>query len=140
MSSNYEYNKKYVPLARHFRKNMTPEEKKLWYQCLCLLPVTAHRQKNIGEYIVDFYIATNQIVIEVDGSQHEKPEGQAKDRERDNNLRALGITVLRYKNSDINDHFRAVVSDILQHLDLYNEETIGMMREKYRKRKGFKNT
>ncbi len=53
----YKYNKNLVSNAQELRKNMTPEEKKLWYRFLKRLPVTVNRQKNIGNYIVDFYIA-----------------------------------------------------------------------------------
>ena len=63
----YNYNEKLVPNAQALRKNMTPEEKHLWYDFLKRLPVTVNRQKNIGNYIVDFYISSACIVIEIDG-------------------------------------------------------------------------
>ena len=75
-----------------------------------------HRQKVIGNYIVDFYIASKQIVIELDGSQHYQDEGKAADQLRDTELEALGLTVLRYSNADVNRNFRGVCEDILQHL------------------------
>ena len=56
--------------ARRLRKNMTKEERHLWYDFLRGLPVMVHRQKVIGKYIVDFYIAEANLVIELDGSQH----------------------------------------------------------------------
>ena len=62
----YNYNKKLAPIAQELRKNMTPEEKHLWYDFLKRLPVTVNRQKNIGNYIVDFYISSFSIVIEID--------------------------------------------------------------------------
>ena len=46
-----EYNKSNIPLARTLRKNMTPWERKLWYQFLRSYPVRFQRQKAIGEYI-----------------------------------------------------------------------------------------
>ncbi|MBQ5583241.1 MAG: DUF559 domain-containing protein, partial [Ruminiclostridium sp.] len=58
------------PNARNLRKEMTKEERRLWYDFLKGLPVTVHRQKVIGPYIVDFYIASSKTVIELDGSQH----------------------------------------------------------------------
>ncbi len=97
---------------------MTPEEKHLWYDFLKKLPVTVKRQKNIGNYIVDFYIAKGQIAIEIDGSQHFLPEGKTQDAERDKFLKDYGITVLRYKNRDVNENFEAVTGDILKHLNL----------------------
>lgn len=50
------------------RNNMTKEERHLWYDCLKNLPVTIKRQKVIGEYVVDFYCAKANLVIEIDGS------------------------------------------------------------------------
>lgn len=54
---------------------MTKEERHLWYDFLKGLPVTIHRQKVIGNYIVDFYCASSNLVIEIDGSQHYDQEG-----------------------------------------------------------------
>jgi len=117
----YNYSKKNVSLARTLRKSMTPEEKHLWYDFLKYLPVTVNRQKNIGNYIVDFYIAHRRIVIEIDGIQHELPENKLADQKRDLDFRKLGITVLRYKNKDIHDNFRTVCEDILQHIGMKAE-------------------
>ena len=118
----YNYNKNYVPLAQQLRKEMTPEEKHLWYDFLKKLPCTVNRQKNIGDFIVDFYIASKNIVIEIDGLQHEMPENNERDQERDCDLSKLGIKVLRYTNKSINKNFNDVCNDILTHLGLtWNE-------------------
>ena len=114
----YNYNKKLVSNAQNLRKNMTDEEKHLWYDFLKKLPVTVNRQKNIGDYIVDYFIASKRIVIELDGSQHGLPENRESDKKRDVDLQRLGITVLRYTNYLIRHQFREVCEDILKHLDL----------------------
>ena len=114
----YNHNRKYVPLAQELRKNMTAEEKHLWYDFLKKLPVTVNRQKNIGNYIVDFYIHSHSIVIEIDGRQHRLTENREADKQRDFELRQLGITVLRYTNEDINRRFSSVCADIRKHLGL----------------------
>ena len=106
------YNKKLVASARYLRKSMTPEEKHLWYDFLKKIPLTVKRQHNIGNYIVDFYIAEKKIVIEVDGIQHTAPNHKSADAERDANLRAWNITVLRYSNERIRNDFKSVVIDI----------------------------
>ena len=110
------YNPKLTSNARGLRKNMTKEERHLWYDFLRELPVMVHRQKVIGPYIVDFYIAQAQLVIELDGSQHYGDPGMEADRARDGYLRSLGLTVLRYSNADINQRFQGVCEHILQHL------------------------
>ena len=67
---NDRSNSKLTGYSQNLRKNMTKEEKHLWYDFLKKQPFTVHRQKVIGKYIVDFYIASYKTVIEVDGSQH----------------------------------------------------------------------
>ena len=103
-------------LSQSLRKNMTKEERHLWYDFLKNLPVTVHRQKALGDYIVDFYCAKAQLVIEIDGSQHYEAAGISADAKRDAFLRSLGITVLRYSNAEINLHFQSVCQDIWNHI------------------------
>ena len=112
------YNKKLVANARALRKNMTPEEKHLWYDLLKRLPYNVRRQHNIENYIVDFYIAEKRIVIEVDGRQHLLPEHKRADEQRERDLLSWNITVLRYSNDSIRNSFTAVEADILKHIGL----------------------
>ncbi|MBQ9852601.1 MAG: endonuclease domain-containing protein [Ruminiclostridium sp.] len=106
------------PNARNLRKEMTKEERRLWYDFLKGLPVNVHRQKVIGPYIVDFYIASTKTVIELDGSQHYEGSGPEKDAQRDAYLRDHGLQVLRYSNLDVIRHFDAVCQDILNKTEL----------------------
>ena len=104
------------PFAQKLRREMTKEERHLWYDFLKGLPITFNRQKVIGPYIVDFYCAQFKIVVELDGSQHYEDEGKAKDIERDEYFRSNGIKVLRYSNLDVNRNFESVCEDILKYL------------------------
>ena len=113
---NENHNPKLSANAKTLRKNMTKEERHLWYDFLKELPVMVHRQKVIGNYIVDFYIASAKLVIELDGWQHYEDVGHHADQVRDNYLRSLGLTVLRYSNADVNGRFHAVCEDIYNHL------------------------
>ena len=97
---------------------MTKEENHLWYDFLKLLPLNFNHQKVLGKYIADFYCASKKIVIELDGSQHYDDENKKYDVLRDQYLKSLGITVLRYSNLDIHNDFDAVCRDILIHLGL----------------------
>ena len=112
------YNKNLVENAKNLRKNMTPEEKHLWYDFLKKIPFNVRRQHNIENYIVDFYIAKKKIVIELDGIQHTSEEHRDADKKRDSELSKWGITVLRYSNKDVNENFRSVASDILAKLEI----------------------
>ena len=102
--------------AQRLRKEMTAEEKKLWYTFLKKLPVTINRQKVIGQYIVDFYCAKAKLVIEIDGSQHYEEKGIRSDKVRDEYLNSLGLTVLRYTNKEINRNFKNVCQDIWNYI------------------------
>ena len=109
---NNTYNKNLTKNARTLRKNMTKEERHLWYDCLKLLPVTVHRQKVFGNYIVDFYIAEAKLVIELDGSQHYEPQEAEYDQARTAYLESQGLHVLRIPNNAIWDNFRGVCEHI----------------------------
>ena len=115
---NNTNNRKLSPNARKLRREMTKEERHLWYDFLKLLPLTVHRQKVLGHYIVDFYIASAKIVVELDGSQHYEDIGQLKDTQRDAYLEGIGCKVLRYSNGDINQRFQSVCEDIYRYLPL----------------------
>ena len=104
--------------AQRLRREMTLEERILWYQFLKDLPFPVKRQKVICKYIVGFYIPSQKIVVEIDGSQHYEKPGQSKDTLRDEDLSAMGLTVLRYSNLDIKQNLQGVAEDILHHLNL----------------------
>ena len=114
---NTTNNSKLTGKAKTLRKNMTKEERHLWYDFLKTLPITVNRQKVIGNYIVDFYIAASKIVIELDGSQHYEEKGIEGDAKRDEFLNSLGVKVLRYSNLDVNQRFESVCQDILNHIN-----------------------
>ena len=113
---NKTNNKKLTTISQTLRRNMTAEERHLWYDFLKTLPVTVHRQKVIGNYVVDFYCAAIKTVIEIDGSQHYFKKGIESDKERDEYLSRLGIKVLRYSNLDIRRNFKGVCEDIKNRL------------------------
>ena len=97
-----------VALARNLRKNMTPWERKLWYEFLREYPVRFQRQKPIGNYIVDFYCAKARLVIELDGSQHYNKFDMIKDRIRTEKLEEFNLTVLRIPNNEIDENFAEI--------------------------------
>ena len=114
----FNYYSKLKSRSQDLRKNMTKEERKLWYDCLRKLPIDFHRQKMIGNYILDFYCAAHKIAIEVDGSQHYESDALDYDIKRTEYLNRIGITVLRYSNHDINTNFDGVCNDIMRKLKL----------------------
>ena len=109
-----KHNEKIVPTARMLRKNMTKEERHLWYDFLRDYPVRFSRQKVLGKYIVDFYCAKADLVIELDGSQHYTDEGKAYDAERTSILEKYGLSIMRFSSNDIDNKFQAVCNMIDQ--------------------------
>ena len=103
-----KYNKANIPLAKALRKNMTPWEKKLWYQFLRSYHVRFQRQKAIGSYIADFYCAKARLVIELDGGEHYTPEQIERDKIRTTELENMNLTVLRFLNRDIDRNFGSI--------------------------------
>ena len=98
--------------ARSLRKNMTPHERKLWYLFLRTYPIKIYKQRIIDSYIVDFYCATAQLVIELHGSQHYYEHGISNDSERDITLARYGLKVMRFSNREINEQFDRVCEAI----------------------------
>ena len=107
-----EYNKANILLAKTLRKNMTPWERKLWYEFLRDYPIRFQRQKAIGNYIVDFYCAKIGLVIELDGGGHYTTEQEAKDRLRTKDLEGMKLTIVRIGNLDIDRNFSGVCEAI----------------------------
>ena len=103
-----KHNKKLVPLARQLRKEMTKEERHLWYDFLHTYPIRFSRQKVLGKYIADFYSAEAKLVIELDGSQHYEDCNIEKDAERTAFLEGYGLTVIRIPNNEVSKNFRGV--------------------------------
>ena len=103
-----KHNKDIVPTARMLRKNMTKEERHLWYDFLRKYPIRFLRQKVLGKYIVDFYCAKARLVIELDGSAHYTDEGKEYDKQRTEFLYEYGLKVIRIPNTQINNNFEGV--------------------------------
>ena len=105
-------NEKMLRYSQELRKNMTKEERHLWYDFLRSYPVQFRRQYPIGKYIVDFYCYQAKLVLELDGSQHCTPEQLAYDLERTGYLERQGLKVLRLSNIDVMTQFPAVCGSI----------------------------
>ena len=119
-----KHNKQLVPLARQLRKEMTKEERHIWYDFLRTYPVRFSRQKVLGEYIADFYSAEAKLVIELDGSQHYEDINAEKDTERTAFLESYGLTVIRIPNNEVNHNFRGVC----EYIDAAVKQSLSQLR------------
>ena len=115
-----KHNKEIVPFAKELRKNMTKEEKHLWYDFLRNYPIRFSRQKVLGKYIADFYCAQANIVVEIDGSQHFENEGIINDENRTQYLEKYGIKVIRISNLDVLKNFEGVC----QYIDMVVKQSL----------------
>lgn len=106
------YNPALVERAKQLRKNMTPAEKKLWYQYLRDFKYRVLRQRPIDQFIVDFYCAHLRLVIEVDGDSHFSDNVKAYDMARSQILEGYGLNVLRFTNEQVLQNFEAVCASI----------------------------
>ena len=105
---NYKHNTKLTPLAKNLRKNMTKEERKLWYDFLRNYPVRFLRQKVIDDFIADFYCRDAKLAVELDGSQHFEKDALTKDRVRTEKIEKRNLTVIRIPNNEVNNNFNGV--------------------------------
>ena len=103
-----KHNSKLTTLARNLRKNMTKEEKHLWYDFLKNYPVRFLKQKVIDNYIVDFYCHEAKLIIELDGSQHFEDKAIVKDNIRTEKIESRNLTIIRIPNICINRNFKDV--------------------------------
>ena len=102
--------------ARSLRRNMTPQERHLWYDFLRFCKPRFRRQELIGSYVADFFCYDANLVVEIDGSQHFSPETIAYDAARTAYFHSLGIRVLRIDNGQVNRNFSGVCECVLLEL------------------------
>lgn len=117
---NRKHNTELTTKAKQLRKNMTHEERHLWYHFLRSYPIRFLRQKVIDNYIVDFYCHQARLVIELDGSQHYENEGLQKDAIRTEKIESRNLTVIRIPNNAIHQNFQGVC----EYIDLCIQKTL----------------
>lgn len=112
------YSKGLKPFARELRKNMTDAERRVWGRIRRkqLNSRQFYRQKNIGNYIVDFYCPAAKLIVEIDGGQHYSEDGLRKDKDRDNRLTSLGLRILRFSDREVFENIEGVLETICEYL------------------------
>jgi very-short-patch-repair endonuclease len=112
------------PLARSLRRNQTDAERKLWFHLRNrqLAGVKFNRQIPIGKYIADFISYENNLIIEIDGGQHNDDSQKQRDIERSKWLKMKGYKVLRFWNNDILNNLDDVLESIHLTLTLSSKE------------------
>ena len=98
--------------SQTLRKQMTKEERHLWYDFLKTYPVQFKRQYPIGCYFADFFCYRAKLIVELDGSQHCQPNQLEYDAQRTAFMEAQGYFVLRLSNRDVMCQFSSVCAAI----------------------------
>ena len=112
----YKHNPDLTDNAKALRKEMTKEERHLWYDYLRNYPVRFLRQKVIDNFIVDFYCASAKLVVELDGSQHYEQAGRLQDKIRTERIETYDLTIIRIPNNYITNNFKGVCEYIDEHV------------------------
>jgi very-short-patch-repair endonuclease len=110
------YNHKLKSLAKALRKNMTFAEVLLWNELKQkqMLGYDFDRQRSIDNYIVDFYCKDLMLAIEIDGISHFDDEVIDNDEKRQMKLEKLGVTFLRFGDSEVRKDMPNVLRTIEQ--------------------------
>ncbi len=107
-ASDLYRNYKLLGVSKMLRKNLTQQEKHLWYDYLANYPVRWYRQRILDSFVVDFFCYKALLAVELDGSQHYSERGLCQDAERTKVLEKYGIQVLRFSNIDVDTNFEGV--------------------------------
>ncbi|AWX44755.1 Leucine--tRNA ligase [Flagellimonas maritima] len=106
--------KELIQKRKEFRKNMTPAEAFLWryLKAKKLNGKRFNRQHSINYYIVDFYCASEKLIIELDGQVHFNLTAQEYDAKRTEYLESLGFNVIRFENKMVFECLPSVLEEI----------------------------
>ncbi len=106
--------KELLEYRRELRKNLTPAEAFLWKHVKAkqLDGKKFVKQHSIGNYIVDFYLASDKLIIELDGEGHQNPTAAEYDEKRTEYLKSEGFTVIRFENKMVFDNLTSVLMEI----------------------------
>jgi len=117
------YNPLLKELARKLRNNSTKSEIILWKHLKGkqMKGFDFHRQKPIDKFILDFFCHELMLGIELDGSSHDDPDVQIKDKIKEHRLKELGITILRFEDVEVFDHVHQVVASIEDYIADYTK-------------------
>jgi very-short-patch-repair endonuclease len=105
-------------IRRELRQTATEAEETLWEQLRGrrLLGLKFKRQASIGNFVVDFYCSSRELVVEVDGSVHDDAAVRENDELRQQALESLGLTVLRITNNEVRNDMEAALGKLKQFL------------------------
>ena len=123
--SNYHYNKNLKEFARKLRNNSTLSEVVLWEKVLRKKQLRGYsflRQRPIENYIVDFFCKDLKLIVELDGEIHKF----RKSKDRDNNLKEYGFSIIRFDNEDIVNGLPNVIKTLEAFIDEFESNEMNI--------------
>ena len=116
------YNPKLKAFSRDLRNNGEKSEAMLWKRLKSKqIGCAFARQKPILNYIADFYCKELDLVVEIDGASHFSAEARLRDKERDRQMRAIGLVVVRVIDGDVRKDADRVADYIKEQCELIKE-------------------
>jgi very-short-patch-repair endonuclease len=101
---------------RALRASPTEAEKQIWYK-LRKRNINGYkfrRQYSIGPYIADFFCPQAKLAVEIDGNVHNSTDAQEYDKVRDEFMQSIGIQILRFTNSEVENNPEKIVEEIIK--------------------------
>ena len=116
------YNPRLKEFSRSMRGYGEKSEAMLWKRLKAKQTGFAfNRQKPILNFIADFYCKELGLVVEIDGASHFSHEAYEKDQERDRQMRAIGLEIIRVIDSDVRKDADTVATFIEEQCKLIRE-------------------
>jgi very-short-patch-repair endonuclease len=112
------YSTPLIKNARNLRQNMPPAERRLWFDGIPTLQHKFRRQRPVGRYVVDFYCASAQLIVELGGATHDNDAAQTYDALRTSYLSQVGMHVVRFTNDEVMRNLEGVMYEIARVLDV----------------------
>jgi very-short-patch-repair endonuclease len=99
---------------KELRKNLTSAEAFLWKHLKAkqLDGKKFVKQHSIGSYIVDFYLASDDLIVELDGEVHQNAKAHEYDEKRTAFMKSLGFNAIRFENTMVFDNLNSVLKEI----------------------------
>ena len=119
------YNPRLKQLGRNLRNEGQISEAMLW-KCL-KNKQTGYvflRQRPILNYIADFYCCKLRMVIEIDGASHFSTEAQKRDAERDRQMQAIGLTIIRVRDGEVRRNLEGVARYIMEQITVKEKQML----------------
>jgi len=127
LKNQFHYNTKLKKYASENRKTMTKSEASLWKYVLSskiMMGYKFNRQRPVLNYIADFMCKELLLIIEIDGNSHDDEKQINYDKQRDEELRAVGFTTLRFSDWEVLNRINDVSQMIMKWVDDWEEKNL----------------